>query len=527
MFAWYLSFILLLLIFSNDSKCSFKEGLSGLKRRLSFPDIKDPSFEIPALNEPNFFFNHPHALDSSEGYPITSYGVSEGGIKRDKDISMQSHIKIGEYSLLEEIAIKDRNLTYGICNYFPGSFRSIGGKEERTKKLKTDQSEMEAGYEDLKNCIQETKKQIWWPRHIEVLSSYENVLKPGRPISSVPVIPLIFKILDYIEKFELQANRMESNKSLIKKFFNEKELLKQLIWYISTVLIQKWGFIGVFLTSDFKEYIRDHNDLYHIRFLLNSLDTEHWKEIELGFLKAHKKLEYNKNIFKENFSEYEKRFSKYEEFISENQSILKNVKDIEKPLPNVYKIIVTNPKNTSLKNFIECTFAYHVHNYLKRYKKNFKLGNLVKEKEEVFEAFFKVFQNILKVINALEESFNLERGIRRKIYCLSPFLLELQNLMPSPDFNKYQYIGNQNKISFKTANSKSFLKSCYFELNKSGVSNIFMTLNDLKQEYGLLKTQMRFWKYNCKFSKKSIDSWHRTIKNYMEFSESILKDIIQ
>ncbi|KAI8445180.1 hypothetical protein BY996DRAFT_2195359 [Phakopsora pachyrhizi] len=106
MFAWYLSFILLLLIFSNDSKCSFKEGLSGLKRRLSFPDIKDPSFEIPALNEPNFFFNHPHALDSSEGYPITSYGVSEGGIKRDKDISMQSHIKIGE---------------------------SIGGKEESTK----------------------------------------------------------------------------------------------------------------------------------------------------------------------------------------------------------------------------------------------------------------------------------------------------------------------------------------------------------------------------------------------------------
>ncbi|CAH7690371.1 hypothetical protein PPACK8108_LOCUS25707 [Phakopsora pachyrhizi] len=515
MFAWYLSFILLLLIFSNDSKCSFKEGLSGLKRRLSFPDIKDPSFEIPALNEPNFFFNHPHALDSSEGYPITSYGVSEGGIKRDKDISMQSHIKIGDDSLVDH---QHQNL-------------------HRTKKLKTDQSEMEAGYEDLKNCIQETKKQIWWPRHIEglkkiektlendlssimfegiddncfktlseVLSSYENVLKPGRPISSVPVIPLIFKILDYIEKFELQANRMESNKSLIKKFFNEKELLKQLIWYISTVLIQKWGFIGVFLTS---------------------LDTEHWKEIELGFLKAHKKLEYNKNIFKENFSEYEKRFSKYEEFISENQSILKNVKDIEKPLPNVYKIIVTNPKNTSLKNFIECTFAYHVHNYLKRYKKNFKLGNLVKEKEEVFEAFFKVFQNILKVINALEESFNLERGIRRKIYCLSPFLLELQNLMPSPDFNKYQYIGNQNKISFKTANSKSFLKSCYFELNKSGVSNIFMTLNDLKQEYGLLKTQMRFWKYNCKFSKKSIDSWHRTIKNYMEFSESILKDIIQ
>ncbi|KAI8445576.1 hypothetical protein BY996DRAFT_8471415 [Phakopsora pachyrhizi] len=351
--------------------------------------------------------------------------------------------------------------------------------DQLAEKKKADQSEMEAGYEDLKNCIQETKKQIWWPRHIEglkkiektlendlssimfegiddncfktlseVLSSYENVLKPGRPISS--------------------------------------------------------------------------------------LDTEHWKEIELGFLKAHKKLEYNKNIFKENFSEYEKRFSqygkrfsKYEEFISENQSILKNVKDIEKPLPNVYKIIVTNPKNTSLKNFIECTFAYHVHNYLKRYKKNFKLGNLVKEKEEVFEAFFKVFQNILKVINALEESFNLERGIRRKIYCLSPFLLELQNLMPSPDFNKYQYIGNQNKISFKTANSKSFLKSCYFELNKSGVSNIFMTLNDLKQEYGLLKTQMRFWKYKCKFSKKSIDSWHRTIKNYMEFSESILKDIIQ
>ncbi|CAH7689051.1 expressed protein [Phakopsora pachyrhizi] len=187
---------------------------------------------------------------------------------------------------------------------------------------------MKQDYEDLKNCIQETKKQTLLERHIqdlkkietilaqmiipirvkiyeksspenfepyidglnkdlssivierindecyetlsEILNNQENILKPGRLISDMPIIPLVFKIFNYIEKFEFQSNRLKINKSSIKTFFSEEKPLKQLIWYISTVLIKKCGFIGVFLTSDFKEYIRDHNDLYHIKFLLNS-----------------------------------------------------------------------------------------------------------------------------------------------------------------------------------------------------------------------------------------------------------------
>ncbi|CAH7681482.1 hypothetical protein BY996DRAFT_7978879 [Phakopsora pachyrhizi] len=454
---------------------------------------------------------------------------------------------------------------------------------------------MEKDYEDLKSCIQKTKKQNWQTRQFEdlkkiettlaemiilirvkiyekfspdnvspyiegldkdlsrivferiihncfknlfeVLNSDKNILKPGSSIEDVPLIPLVYKLFEYMEKFGLQENRLEKNKSLIKIFLSEEKPLKQLIWYICTVLIKERGFIGVFLTSDLKEYIRNHNDLDHIRFLLNSLDTEHWKEIELGFLEAHGILDYNGSVFHESFVKNNRRFSEYEKFIRKNELMLKNIQDIENTLPNMYKIDLTYPNRhirgnryalgngILLANFIKCTFAYHVQNYLKRYQKNIKIENVEQHKIEIFGAFFKVFQNILKVITAFEDKFNFGTNTRKKI-SRTEFLLKLLNLMPSPDFYKDWVSGHPKKIFIKNSNSEYFLKYRHVELKKSKNSNISTILRTMKNEYDELTRQIiRSVDNGSKFDKSAIDCWYRIINIYIEFLHSILQDI--
>ncbi|CAH7689050.1 expressed protein [Phakopsora pachyrhizi] len=181
----------------------------------------------------------------------------------------------------------------------------------------------------------------------------------------------------------------------------------------------------------------------------------------------------------------------------------------------------------NLKNFIKCTFSYHVQNYLKRYKdENFKLEIVEEQKTKFFESFFKVFKNILKFINLLEDSINFGKGSRRIISYL-PFIFELKNLMPLPDSNdKDWFIGHEKELLIKTIKSNYSLKYSFIESNKSNSSNFSEVLRTLKHEYVKLTRQMiTSLEYGPEFNKKAIDSWYSTIYVYINFLDNILKEI--
>ncbi|KAI8448136.1 hypothetical protein BY996DRAFT_7623206 [Phakopsora pachyrhizi] len=572
MFAHYLvsnlfCFGILLLVISNFVQSSFNEGLSGVKRKLELPDIIKPYFEIPDLNEPNIVVETPLIEDSGRVSTTVPYGLNENAFKRDKDILRQPEIKF-----TKKIAIGERY-----------SFKVQKQRSSHiSKKIKTEKTAMNEDYEDLinhvakiKNCLEHSKNSnklemviVQMNRHgisnrlnklekiltqiliqsgpyilgldnatsdivfdkidgyifetlMGVLKSSQNSLLPHYPIASAPVLPLIYKIFDYIAKYGLQTTHLEASKPSIKTVFSEKIVLQQLTLYISKVLIEKCGFIGVFLTSDIKEYIRGHPDLSHIKFLLDSLDTEHWKKIELKFLLAHEIFEWNKNV-------YEESFFVYKEFFRENRAIMQNLKNIDNSLPDSYEMDFTFGSDQLLKHFIKCTFTYHVQNYLKRYREHFQLGELAQQRATAFESYFTLLQKLLKVMIDLDDSrfvepieFNRLTGNNNK---KTSFLLQIKKLKPSPEKDIKKFIGHRyiyiEKLKFYIV-----LKNGSPEFLKTWTSNVSRAIIDFKDEYDKFTRKKVNFTLDSRSYYQAIIPWAKSVKIYEKVFDEILFEI--
>ncbi|CAH7685769.1 expressed protein [Phakopsora pachyrhizi] len=111
-------------------------------------------------------------------------------------------------------------------------------------------------------------------------SSHESYEKVNR-ISDNIEIKLVLELLNFIADIKLGKNRLMHN--LLKNEIN----LRGLVWYITTQFIEKWGLMGIFQTADIRKFLLEHEDLSNIRSLLKILENEHWKAIEIGFIRDH------------------------------------------------------------------------------------------------------------------------------------------------------------------------------------------------------------------------------------------------
>ncbi|KAI8449252.1 hypothetical protein BY996DRAFT_6418687 [Phakopsora pachyrhizi] len=147
-------------------------------------------------------------------------------------------------------------------------------------------------FESVNHQLQ-ANNEILYQELVEIFKQFAAEIQPGDEISSFPDIQLMLEMINLIQSYNMQI------KPTIDPLFSNKETLKTLIWYTSTILIKKWGFIGLFQSFDIKDFLVNHPDLIHVKALLSSLSDEQWEKIGIGFLKAHLDKRFNPTIISE------------------------------------------------------------------------------------------------------------------------------------------------------------------------------------------------------------------------------------
>ncbi|KAI8450566.1 hypothetical protein BY996DRAFT_4151637 [Phakopsora pachyrhizi] len=203
-------------------------------------------------------------------------------------------------------------------------------------------------------------------------------------------LPLVFDIIDWLALNELD------NGILLEKLLVNEKFIEGLDFYISSRIILDGGYIEIFKADDIQSYLLKHQNLEEIRNLLNCLEKNHWKRVELGFIKVHLSPSFNIKIndslmatntvigFEEIFKSMEKAHS----FNSEWLKVLSMDKET---------------KSAPLF-FVEKVFVLHTLRYCKKYFENFNLDSIMEQKVEFFTKSYSLFRRQLIMHEELEDS---------------------------------------------------------------------------------------------------------------------------
>ncbi|CAH7678652.1 expressed protein [Phakopsora pachyrhizi] len=200
-------------------------------------------------------------------------------------------------------------------------------------------------------------------------------------IENSPEIPIVLHIIDWLALSELDKNNLLPN--LLK---NEK-VIEVADRYISSQIIHKRGYIEIFKTDEIQDHLLNHQDLGDIRNLLICLKKNHWRKLELGFIRAHMNSLFKMKNIRADFEEILKAM---EEAPSFNPNWLKvlNMDSVEKDVPAF---------------FGEKVLVLHALNYCRKNYENFKLEEPIKKKVIFFNSCFNLFRKQLIVLLDMNE----------------------------------------------------------------------------------------------------------------------------
>ncbi|KAI8445675.1 hypothetical protein BY996DRAFT_1888212 [Phakopsora pachyrhizi] len=359
-------------------------------------------------------------------------------------------------------------------------------------------------YQDSLNCLSET------------LKHYSENFSPGYPIENIPAVPLIFEVLNFIEKCKLES------KTGIKRFFLNKVPLKAFTWYLSTIITQKLGLIGVLQTSNIFFFLQGHPDFSHVKYLLKILDKEHWKKIEFGFLKSHLE-EFQKDLY---YPQHE-----FVNIFKENFLSLENPEETKFKLPAEYNIDM-NEAHLMTVNFLKCAFVFHSMRYLKKYTK-IKLDGLFEKKLSVFGVIFKIFQQFLRVKEAIEDE-NFVEIIQYPASDYFYLLWSLSYLKPQKKTNKsyhknYQIISQSNLKIYTRRKSTRALNLWLKKVTKT-MNEMDIGYKRYKEKWPKYKFEehgdLDVWESNPKFVEliSQIDETHDKLQEiFLEIQKKIIR----
>ncbi|KAI8461613.1 hypothetical protein BY996DRAFT_6408454 [Phakopsora pachyrhizi] len=117
---------------------------------------------------------------------------------------------------------------------------------------------------DCYSIIHQSSNENMYQEFLTIFEQYAEKIQPGDEISSFPSLNLILKVINFIQKHDLEKV------AIINTLFLNDEPVKTLIWYTDTVLFENRGVIGLFQAFRIKKFVADHPDLKHVSALLYS-----------------------------------------------------------------------------------------------------------------------------------------------------------------------------------------------------------------------------------------------------------------
>ncbi|CAH7670508.1 expressed protein [Phakopsora pachyrhizi] len=198
---------------------------------------------------------------------------------------------------------------------------------------------------------------------------------------------------DIIQMFEALNNQkiyVKHLKTLCNSILSDEETLKIFAIKIINIVINKWGYISVFQTSDIQRFLLFHPDLVKFRNLMFSCDKNQWKKIEQRFLEAHLEERLKDDLLYKDSVLNMMRIHIKEEF-----SKLKN--PVEEGFKIPYELNLDYNESEPFVSFTNSVFVFHTVNYLRSYFEGVSLDPFLADCVTAFDGIFDVFQRALKV----------------------------------------------------------------------------------------------------------------------------------
>ncbi|CAH7687055.1 expressed protein [Phakopsora pachyrhizi] len=233
---------------------------------------------------------------------------------------------------------------------------------------------------DCYSIIHQSSNENMYQEFLTIFEQYAEKIQPGDEISSFPSLNLILKVINFIQKHDLEKV------AIINTLFLNDEPVKTLIWYTDTVLFENRGVIGLFQAFRIKKFVADHPDLKHVSALLYSLQEKQWEKIEFEFLKAHLDKRFNPQI---SSAAYDKLVEIFYEEIEKIENVRGTVIQISE------KFNLELDYEEFINNYFKVVFVWRTLNHSKKYNSSFKIQKLCQDKMKILGDYLNSFQYTL------------------------------------------------------------------------------------------------------------------------------------